>query len=121
MYAKALKAGLVSLPFGLSHSSQIDGACVEGTCDHGTGVFEYNNGDVYYGSFAGHFRMGNGIISFNTTGLSSNSSKKYDGNWESDVYDGKGKLELIDSTVLKGRFENNVLVSGKIIYPNQCE
>ena len=44
-----LPAALVSI----AADSRV-GTCSEGDCDHGKGIFEYENGDVYYGSFAAY-------------------------------------------------------------------
>jgi hypothetical protein len=117
MHSKLIKAGLVSLPI-LSRAAEL-GTCVEGTCEAGKGIFEYDSGDVYYGEFAGSvIRHGNGIISYNISGKEDSNAKKYDGDWHIDEYSGKGRLELIDGTVFKGKFEQNQLISGRITYPN---
>jgi hypothetical protein len=108
--------GLCLLPL-LSNANN-KGKCVEGNCGNGKGVKEFDSGDVYFGEFAGNFRHGKGIISYNKTGRTAKNNKKYDGHWELDLYCGSGRLELQDGTVLRGTFDNNQLSNGKISYIN---
>ena len=123
-----MKLLLASLPllatsdsdsFGSTSDPHSLGSCAEGQCDHGTGVFEYNNGDVYYGEFAGYHRHGNGIMSYNRTGRPEKAPKKYDGEWQIDMFSGRGRLELIGGTLEKGMFQNGVLHGlGRRTYKN---
>tara|TARA_B110000208_G_scaffold177138_1_gene224081 strand:- start:731 stop:1111 length:381 start_codon:yes stop_codon:yes gene_type:complete len=70
------------------------GSCAEGNCVGEVGVFEYDNGDVFYGSFAASYRHGDGIQSYNITNRSLSAPKKYDGEWSVDIYDGKGCVRV---------------------------
>lgn len=86
------------------------GVCAEDDCDHGKGVFEYENGDVYYGGFAALMRHGNGICAYNVSNETNLSGfRKYDGEWSLDLFDGKGELELVDGTTFKGFFKEGKL------------
>ena len=101
-----LPAALVSI----AADSRV-GTCSEGDCDHGKGIFEYENGDVYYGTFAAYMRHGTGICAYNVSEAGGNPTafRKYDGEWSLDLFDGKGELEFADGTKYKGHFKEGVL------------
>jgi hypothetical protein len=87
--------GLCLLPL-LSNANN-KGKCVEGNCGNGKGVKEFDSGDVYFGEFAGNFRHGKGIISYNK--LSNGKISYINGSWiEGEFVDGvpNGKLVWMD-------------------------
>ena len=78
--------------------------CSEGDCEDGMGVYNYPNGDVYFGKFHRGFRHGNGILIFN------DGRDKYDGEWIAGRRSGEGK-EVLKSVDMEksGQFYDDEL------------
>jgi hypothetical protein len=90
---------------------------------NGKGKLVFKNGDIYEGDFVDGKRQGNGTLTCkklkNTTDPNGNIVKDililYTGQWANDLYNGKGKLTVIDTNEydMKGSEYEGDFVDGK--------
>ena len=78
-----------------------------------SGEKEYNNGE-YKGNLVFGQRCGNGDMDFS-------DGSTYSGQWNSDRFNGKGKLQLEEGTIIEGWWEDGDMTAGTITYPNGSE
>ncbi len=78
--------------------------CLYGNCKNGYGVFEYNNGDVYFGFFKEYKRHGYGEYKW------AKSTDYYTGNWDNNNRSGFGKhYSKTKKTLYVGEWKNHVI------------
>jgi hypothetical protein len=138
---KILLIVLAIFPF-LSNAQNINynnGNCISGDCENGYGVYEYDNGDKYSGTFSnGQFngqgkfihksgayydgiwnnnmKNGQGIYVYSQN----NDKLKYEGTFSDDKFNGYGVLTYKDGKVNDGIWKDNVFLGTKIgVYQNQ--
>lgn len=73
--------------------------CVQGECETGTGMFVYDSGDRYTGSFRGGLRDGNGIMEYT-------NGDRYEGTYLADQRNGRGTYTYKSGDVYVGEFKN---------------
>lgn len=75
-----------------------------------TGKMTFANLGIYEGEFTGGIRAGTGTFTWD-------NGDQYYGKWANDHIGGEGILTLMDgTTVLEGKFSNNLLTKGTITY-----
>ncbi|MDH5655602.1 MAG: hypothetical protein OEZ34_06820 [Spirochaetia bacterium] len=82
--------------------------CFYGNCVEGTGVFVYEDGDVYGGSFRNAKRYGRGEIIYK-------NGSKFTGFFVNDLKNGNGKYEFSNGDIYEGNF-NDGRPEGEGIY-----
>jgi len=90
----------------------IAGNCLEGNCYSGSGIYHFDSGGTYDGSFRNGKMHGQGSYR-------SNSGNKYEGNWYYGRRQGNGVMHFSNGDVYRGDFKDDRLEGyGKITYRN---
>lgn len=100
---KSGKARLVILPNGYYEGD------MENDCKHGKGRYVYKNGDVYEGGFKQDKKHGQGIYFFAQGGY-------LKGTWHLSAKQGHALLCAPDGTLYEEVWDNDVLISKKLVY-----
>jgi hypothetical protein len=78
----------------------ISAQCLEGNCKTGNGVYKYQNGAKYSGSFKNSQPNGEGTLLYS-------NGDKYEGHWENSMRHGFGTMYFQSGDWYEGEFANN--------------
>jgi hypothetical protein len=99
---------------GLSKPGQSNSTgCISGNCIDGYGVYVFNNGDRYEGSFRSNLQEGFGVYNW-STGI------KYEGIWKGGQQNGEGKVTYKDGYVQNGYWKDGKFSGEKQTYTDKC-
>jgi hypothetical protein len=82
--------------------SSISAQCLEGDCQNGKGVFQFENGNKYSGDFRKGYMHGRGAVVFA-------SGNRYTGDWDAGVREGRGIYYYANGNTYTGSFKKNRL------------
>ena len=80
--------------------SSISAQCLEGDCQNGRGVYQFENGNKYSGDFRKGLMNGRGAVVFA-------NGNRYTGDWESGVREGRGIYYFANGNTYTGAFHKS--------------
>jgi hypothetical protein len=99
---------------GLSKPGQSNSTgCISGNCKDGNGIYVFDNGDRYEGSFKSNLQEGYGIYNW-STGI------KYEGIWAAGQQNGEGKVTYKDGYIQTGYWSSGKFSGEKQAYTDKC-
>ena len=91
---------LLSVAFGCFFYFSVTAQCLEGDCQNGRGLYQFENGNKYGGEFKRGFMHGSGAIVFA-------NGNKYNGDWREGSREGVGVYYFLTGNVYTGSFRKN--------------
>lgn len=91
---------LLSVAFGFLFYFSATAQCLEGDCQNGRGIYQFENGNKYGGEFKRGFMHGSGAIVFA-------NGNKYNGDWREGNREGVGVYYFLTGNVYTGSFRKN--------------
>jgi hypothetical protein len=91
---------LLSVAFGLILHVSATAQCLEGDCQNGRGLYQFENGNKYSGDFKRSTMHGKGTIVFA-------NGNKYNGDWRDGSREGVGVYYFLTGNVYTGNFKKN--------------
>jgi hypothetical protein len=91
---------LFGVAFGFIFHFSAAAQCLEGDCQNGSGLYQFENGNKYKGEFKRGFMHGSGAIVFA-------NGNKYNGDWREGSREGVGVYYFSTGNVYTGSFRKN--------------
>jgi hypothetical protein len=91
---------LLSLAFGLILHVSATAQCLDGDCQNGRGMYQFENGNKYNGEFKRGIMHGTGAAVFA-------NGNKYNGEWREGMREGVGVYYFLSGNVYTGSFRKN--------------
>jgi hypothetical protein len=95
-----MKKSVLIVAFGFILHFSAAAQCLEGDCQNGRGLYQFENGNKYNGEFKRGFMHGSGAIVFA-------NGNKYNGDWREGSREGIGVYYFLTGNVYTGSFRKN--------------